>query len=263
MRREFSLLVAGPERTPSLVVSPVTVSAHSDSGHRLPLKRRRSIPPYARRFALWIAFLISAATLARGQQNATIVGTITDTSGSVVPDVTVSVNNVNTGVKRTAVTNSAGYYRVENLIPGQYTVEAEAKGFEKELRTAFTLEVAQTATIDLTLHVGAVTQTVEVTAAAPMLQEQTAEIGQVIQRQEVTDLPLVDRNYLKLALLAPGTSGYYNRSFEAGPLTNNIGTFNTGGEGEDRNAFSLDGGDVKAYLINFSFIPSVDAIQEF
>ena len=83
-----------------------------------------------------------------------------------------------------------------------------------------------------------------------MLQAKTAELGQVIQSQEVTDLPLVDRNYLRLALLAPGTSSYYKRSFENSALTDNIGTINAGGEGEDRNAFVLDGGDVKAYLIN-------------
>ena len=213
--------------------------------------------------SLMAALCVLTASSMWAQQNATIVGTITDTSGSVVPGVTISVNNVNTGVSLTGVTSSAGYYRVENLIPGQYTVEAEAKGFKKGLRTTFTLEVAQMATVDLTLQVGSVTQTVEVTAVISMLQAQTAEVGQVIQRQEVAELPLVDRNYLKLALLAPGTSGYYNRSFEAGPLTNNIGTFNTGGEGEDRNAFSLDGADVKAYLINFSLIPSIDAIQEF
>ena len=197
------------------------------------------------------------------QQNATVVGTITDPSGSVIPGVAITVTNVNTGVTSTGSTNSAGLYRVENLIPGQYTVAAEAKGFEKALRTAFTLEVAQTATIDLSLQLGSVTQTVEVTGATPMLQAQTAELGQVVQHDEVTQLPLVDRNYLKLALLAPGTSSYYNRSFESGALTNDIGTINSGGEGEDRNAFVLDGGDVKAYLINFSQIPSIDAIQEF
>jgi hypothetical protein len=198
-----------------------------------------------------------------GQQNATVSGTITDASGAVIPGVTVSITNVNTGVTLTAVTNSTGYYQMENLIPGQYTVTAEAKGFEKALRTAFTLEVAQTATIDLTLQLGSLTQTVEVTGATPMLQAKTAELGQVIQSQEVTDLPLVDRNYLRLALLAPGTSSYYKRSFENSALTDNIGTVNAGGEGEDRNGFVLDGGDVKSYQINCSFVPSVDAIQEF
>ena len=212
---------------------------------------------------LLAALCLLTASSMLAQQNATVVGTITDTSGAVVPGAAITVANVNTGVARTAVTNSTGYYRVENLIPGQYTLSVESKGFNKAVRSAFTLEVAQTATLDMTLQLGSVTQTVEVTGATPMLQTQTAELGQVIQRQEVADLPLVDRNYLKLGLLAPGTSSYYNRSFESGALTNNIGTINSGGEGEDRNAFVLDGGDVKAYLINFSFIPSVDAIQEF
>src|ERR1017187_9484340 len=225
--------------------------------------RRSSLGFWLGIFALLAVISLLAASPMRAQQNATVVGTITDPSGSIVPGVKVTVTNVNTGVAPSAVTNSSGNYRVENLIPGSYTVAAEAKGFEKALRTAFTLEVAQTATIDLTLHVGSVSQTVEVSGAAPMLQAQTAELGQVIQQQEVTQLPLVDRNYLKLALLSPGTSSYYNRSFESGALTNDIGTINSGGEGEDRNAFILDGADVKAYLINFSLIPSIDAIQEF
>src|SRR5437764_661246 len=118
MRREiFSPDVADRERAPSVVASPVTIPAPSDSGQLAPRKRPRSTPPYALRLALCVAAFIAAAILARGQQNATIVGTITDTSGSLVPGVAVSVNNVNTGVTLTAVTNSAGYYRVENLIP--------------------------------------------------------------------------------------------------------------------------------------------------
>ena len=128
---------------------------------------------YFRRLGLSAMLMIAVAPWARGQQNATVVGTITDATGSVVPGVTISVSNVNTGINLTAITNSAGYYRVENLIPGQYTVAAEAKGFQKALRTAFTLEVAQTATIDLTLQLGSVTQTVEVTGTTPMLQAQT------------------------------------------------------------------------------------------
>lgn len=172
-----------------------------------------------------------STSLMWGQQNATVSGTITDASGAVSPRVTVSITNVNTGVKLPTVTNSTGYYQMENLVPGQYTVAAEAKGFKRAVRSAFTLEVAQVATIDLALQVGELTQTVEVRGASPMLQAKTAELGQVIQQEEVTDMPLVDHNYLKLALLAPGTSSYYNRSFEAGALTNDIGTINSGGEG--------------------------------
>jgi Carboxypeptidase regulatory-like domain len=224
---------------------------------------RRTILAVSQMAGLLALFCVLTASSMWAQQNATLVGTITDPTGAVVPGATVTATNVNTGVKRVVITNSTGYYRVGNLIPGQYTLAAEAKGFQKAERTVFTLVVAQTATIDLTMRVGSVTQTVEVSGVTPMLQSQTAEIGQVIQRQEVEKLPLVDRNYLRLALLSPGTSSYYNRSFESGALTNGIGTINVGGEGEDRNAFILDGADVKAYLINFSMIPSVDAIQEF
>lgn len=224
---------------------------------------RRTILAVSQTVGLLAVFCVLTASPMWAQQNAIMVGTITDTSGAVVPGATVNATNVNTGVKRTTVTNSTGYYRIENLIPGQYTLSAEAKGFQRAVRTAFTLVVAQTATINLTLRVGSVTQTVQVSGVSPMLQSQTAEIGQVIQSQMVQNLPLAGRNYMRLALLAPGTSSYYNRSFESGALTNQIGTINAGGEGEDRNAFNLDGSDVKAYLINFSMIPSLDAVQEF
>lgn len=120
---------------------------------------------------------ILSASVMWGQQNATVSGTITDTTGAVVPGVSVSVTNVNTGVTLTAVSNSTGYYRVENLIPGQYTVAAEAKGFEKALRTAFTLEVAQAASIDLVLQVGSVTQTVEVTGQPLCFRRRPRSLG--------------------------------------------------------------------------------------
>ncbi len=258
----FSDLLA-PRIVPPVVLGPVELPAAGDSGHRSPYKRRPWIRAHARKFGLLVGLSVVAASLAWGQQNATVSGTITDTSGGVIAGATVQVTNVNTGVTVTAVTNSTGYYRVENLIPGQYTVTAEMKGFSKAVRSQFTLQVAQSAEINLTLQVGEVTQAVEVTGVSPMLQTKSAEVGQVIQRQEVTDLPLNDRNYLKLALLAPGTSSYYGRTFFNSALTDNIGSVNVGGQGEDRNAFLLDGGDVKAYMINISYVPSIDAIQEF
>lgn len=224
---------------------------------------QRSTLAVLQMLGLAAVFCALIASPMRAQQSATLVGAVTDTSGAVIPDATVTATNVHTGVKSTTVSNSTGFYRIGDLIPGQYTLAAEAKGFQRAVRTAFTLAVAQTATINLTLHVGAVTQTVEVRGVSPMLQSQTAEIGQVIQANQVQSLPLVNRNYMRLALLVPGTSSYYNNSFESGALTNQIGTINDGGEGEDRNAFILDGADVKAYLINFSMIPSLDAVQEF
>ena len=231
--------------------------------HRGRPRRDRSARNSLKLAALLAAVWFSSTSLARGQQNASVSGTVTDSSGAAVAGATVSVTNVNTGVTVTAITNSTGYYVAGNLIPGQYTLTAEMKGFEKVLRSQFTLEVAQVATIDLTLQLGAVTQTIEVTGAAPMLQAKTAEVGQVIQGQEVTELPLVDRNYLGLAMLAPGTASYYNRGLLSGPLTDYIGSVIDQGESDDRNAFSLDGADVKAYSFNPSFVPSIDVLQEF
>ncbi|HEX5482509.1 MAG TPA: hypothetical protein VFZ08_07765, partial [Terriglobia bacterium] len=90
-----------------------------------------------------------------------------------------------------------------------------------------------------------------------------ATIGQVVGPKEMSQLPLNDRNYLKLALLSPGTSSYGQRSFYNSALTDNTGSINSGSGGEDRNSFSLDGADVKSYLINGSYVPSIDAIKEF
>jgi hypothetical protein len=197
------------------------------------------------------------------QSGAVISGTIKDPSGALISNASVDVTNINTNVTRHAVTNSTGYYEVRELNPGEYSVVASATGFKKASRSAIPIQVAQVAQIDLSLEVGDTTQVLEVQGVAPLLDTKTAELGQVVNQKQVVELPLNDRNYLRLVLLAPGTSSYYNRSFFNSALTDNIGSVNSGAMGEDRNAFILDGADTKAYLINMSFVPSIDAIQEF
>jgi hypothetical protein len=179
------------------------------------------------------------------------------------PGVTVQVSAARTGVKRTATTNSAGSYIVGDLIPDQYSVTAEAKGFKKVTEPAFNLDVAQAARIDLSLEIGDVNESVSVQAAPPLLTTADATIGQVIGPEMMSQLPLNDRNYLQLALISPGTGTYGKSSFYNGALTDDAGAIFSGSGGEDRNAFSLDGADIKSYLINGSFVPSIDAVQEF
>ncbi len=200
---------------------------------------------------------------ALGQASATISGTITDPSGAAIAGATVEVKNQNTQVTKKTITNTTGYYQVQDLIPGVYSVSAEMTGFKKAIRSNVPIQVAQSAQINLALALGQVTQSIQVSGAPPLLQTRTAEIGQVVNNQEVTNLPLNDRNYLQLALLAPGMFGTYKRSTFNSALTDNIGAVVAGSMGEDRNAFILDGADIKAYLINMSFVPSIDAIQEF
>ena len=213
--------------------------------------------------AIVCALFIAGAFSIRAQSGAEITGTITDPSGAMVPNAGIEVTNASTQVTNRVTTNESGYYQVQGLIPGTYTVTVTANGFKKAVRADIPIQVAQVAEVNLALEVGQTSQTLEVTAAPPLLETRTAELGQVINQEQVVQLPLPDRNYLRLALLAPGTSGYYNRSFYSGALTDFIGSVNSGGMGEDRNAFTLDGADVKSYLINESFIPSIDAIQEF
>lgn len=194
---------------------------------------------------------------------ATMSGTITDPSGAVIRGAVVQVTNQSTNASRKTVTNAAGYYQVQALIPGTYSVSVKMHGFKSSIRFNIPLQVAQSAQIDIALQLGAATQVVQVTGAPPLLQTRTADVGQVINHHEVVQLPLEDRNYLQLALLAPGTAGNYQRSFYNSALTDNVGSVNAGSMGEDRNAFILDGADVKAYMVNESFVPSIDALQEF
>ncbi len=208
-------------------------------------------------------FVLISACTASAQERASISGTITDSSGASVPQVAVQVIAARTGVVRTTATNSAGSYTVGDLIPDQYSVTAEAKGFKKAIRPPFELDVAQAARIDLRLEVGDVAESVSVNTAPPLMATSDATVGQVIGPVMMSQLPLNDRNYLQLALLSPGTGTYGKSSFYNSALTDDAGSVISGSAGEDRNAFSLDGADIKSYLINGSYVPSIDAVQEF
>ncbi len=210
-----------------------------------------------------VALLFISASLVSGQERGSISGTITDSSGAAVPGVQVVITDTHTNVSRTAITNSAGSYNIGDLVPDPYTLSAQAKGFKLTERAAFTLEVAQAARVDLQLHIGDVSESVSVEAAPPLLATNDATVGQVIGPVMMSQLPLNDRNYLQLALLSPGTGTYGKSSFYNSALTDNAGSVISGSAGEDRNAFSLDGADIKSYLINGSFVPSIEAVEEF
>ena len=137
-----------------------------------------------------IQFLSAGAVLAQSNR-ATITGTVTDSSGAVVPGVTVSATDVATGVVTTAVTTSGGIYAVLNLVPGKYSVEFRKDGFKTLHEPDITLESTQVAQLNASLEVGAVTQAVTVTGEAPIvLDKETASIGTNMNGQTVTDLPL-------------------------------------------------------------------------
>jgi hypothetical protein len=210
-----------------------------------------------------LAFLVMATPAAWSQQQATLSGVVRDPSGAVIPGATIRVTNVNTQVTSTAESNSTGYYVVGNLTPGAYTIEVQKEGFKTAVRPPLTLEVAQSATVDFELEIGQTSQEVSVHGTAPLVERTDATVGGVIGPTEMVDLPLNGRNFFNLAELSPGISSYGARSFYSSAINDYGTSFNSGSAGEDRNGFTLDGADIKQYMANGTYVPSVDAIQEF
>ena len=153
--------------------------------------------------------LLCFALSAFGQAvNATLLGAVTDASGAVVPNAKVTITEVNTGISRSGQTNESGNYTFPDLPPGQYSVTVEAAGFKKETRRDIALAVNSTQRVDIQLQPGEVTETIEITGAAPALQTDRADTGRNIDTMVVSELPVLvsNRNYQALLALVPGTS---------------------------------------------------------
>lgn len=210
-------------------------------------------------FIVLATFMLSSAAF--GQRvTGSIDGSVTDTTGAVLPGVEVTVTNDATGLTRTIITNEIGRYNVLQLQPGTYSVQALLPGFRTELRRGVRVEVDRTARVEIQLEVGVVTETVEVTADAPLVQSDNAALGQVIDSQRVAQLPLNGRNFLDLASLTPGVVPHS----EGSNFATRGGTINVNGAREQVNNFMLDGIDNNdAGPASIIISPSPDSIQEF
>ncbi len=193
-----------------------------------------------------------------------ITGTVTDPSGAAVPNARVTATDVQRGTIWPTQTNSAGVYNFPRLPAGQYRIKVVAKGFASSVRPAFTLQMNQIARVDLQLTVGAMTQTVTVNAAPPLLQTDTMQVGLVTSANFNVNLPLATRNFIQLTLLTPGVTTVDPSSFTNGQRTGGGGRPYVNGNREEGNDFLLDGIDNNQISDNLtSYQPSVDAIQEF
>ncbi|MGH9672246.1 MAG: carboxypeptidase regulatory-like domain-containing protein, partial [Bryobacteraceae bacterium] len=192
---------------------------------------------------------------------ATVLGTVSDNSGSVVAGARITLENTQTGVKQTALTDETGNYLFLNLRIGTFKVSAEQKGFKVAVSDPFTLTVNARQRVNLALEVGEVTQSVVVSAAATALESDTSERGQVIGRAAIVNLPLNGRAYADLALLSPGV--------RKSNILNRDASFNVNGLRSSHNNFLIDGVDNNAYgTSNQGFSNQVvqinpDAIEEF
>jgi len=200
-----------------------------------------------------------------------IAGTVLDATAAAVPGAAVTLTNIGTSEKRTMQSDSSGSYRFVNLVPTGYRLEAEKSGFKHFAREPIVVEVQNALTIDIAMEVGAVTQTVEVTAQTPLLQPQTSDLGQVVAGRSVTDMPLNGRNPLALVALVPGvipqghpTNGDSSMGSPVGANPFAFGDFQIGGGQAGQSAIFLDGSPVQgSYLNVVTLIPTQDAVQEF
>lgn len=136
----------------------------------------------------------------------TLLGTVTDTSGAVIPNASVTLTNDGTGVSLRTTTSSQGYYTFATLIPGRYSVTVEVPGFKKEVSSANVVQVEQSTRVDLRLAPGQVNQVVTVNGATPLVQTATSDLGQTIDSYQVNNLPVNGRLFETLMQVAPGTT---------------------------------------------------------
>ena len=213
--------------------------------------------------SLFVGFL--AVQPAWSQQvTAAITGKVVDPSGASIAGAKVTAKDLDRGTLWTGETNQEGFYNLPRVPVGRYEIRTEAQGFQTAVHPSIQLMLNQTARVDFQMQLGEVTQTVDVTAAPPLLQTETTQLGTVIDSKTNETLPLATRNYVQLTLLAPGSINP-NPSTLTGPLTTGSGGRPyINGNREQANNFLLDGLDnnqVSDNLVGYS--PSPDAIQEF
>jgi hypothetical protein len=202
----------------------------------------------------------------------TLSGTVTDPNGGGVPKASVVITNVATGVDREVTTNSDGFYTVVNLVPGTYQLKVTATGFNPEETTGINMTVGAQQTLDVTLHVGTVSNRVEVTAETPAVQLTSSDISAVVNATTVRELPLNGRSWTDLAALQPGVSTIETQpTFSTGADRGNRGfgqQLTISGARPQQNNYRLDGVSLNDYANGapgsvLGGNLGVDAIQEF
>ncbi len=172
--------------------------------------------------AFILSLLVVSSAFAQSTAiNGTIEGTVKDEQGALLPGVTVTVSNIDTGDQRVVVTNENGLYRAPLLSLGTYRVAAELQGFKKFEQTGVSLRAGQTAVIDVALSVGALAETITVTADAPLVDLSKIEQGRTLSEAEIKTLPLTSRNPYNFALLQPGVVGFETNEFGVPRITAN------------------------------------------
>ena len=206
-----------------------------------------------------LCFVVSLSA----QTTTTLYGTVSDRSGAIVPGAQVTATNTGTNLARSAQTNAEGTYRFDFMPIGAYTVEVTATGFKKFVQKGIALDVNVNARVDASLDIGAMTEEVDVTASAPLVNTDNAQIGRTVENTEITTLPIVGRNVYTLLNLIPGVSSTSNSIVLGFPEQRTM--INGGVDGGAGSVnYYLDGGTNMTGLRNTGNIaPNPDAVEEF
>ena len=199
-----------------------------------------------------------------------IVGTVTDTSGAVIPGANVTITNIGTNESQSATTNSAGEYSFVNLVPANYKVDVQMTAFKRFVRQPVEVAVNTASRVDAKLQVGATTETVEVTTNAPLLQTESGSLGDEINTKQIENMPLNGRNTMNLMELVPGVVPQGNTqtgvAMNQGTGTGSVawGNYQIGGGMPSQAAIFIDGSPTTIMQKNTAaLVPTADTIQEF
>ncbi|HEY0161755.1 MAG TPA: TonB-dependent receptor [Edaphobacter sp.] len=221
----------------------------------------------SRRVSLAVVFMFLAISTAFAAITGIVSGTVTDSSGAVVTGVEVTALNEATGVAFKVQTDSKGYYSFKALDVGSYTVTATLSGFQTEQINHIKVDANSSIRTDITLKIGSVTETEQVTSDQVQIETQNTQLGEVIESQKITAVPLNGRSYTDLLALQPGVSPYTATS--EGTKNSTSGNLNPGNQSvnggrEASNGFMVNGGNVNdGYQNGAAIIPTLDSISEF
>src|SRR5215471_12431774 len=218
-----------------------------------------------------IALMLFVPAMLKAQFTSVLEGRITDPADAPIPNAEVTVEHTGTGVKRVVRSSEIGYYRVASLPPGTFTVKVSAQGFDTGVFENVLLESDQTKTFNFQLKVGTSTTQVTVTGEVPLVETGEAKISGHIEQKQVTQLPLVGRNFMTLVVLTPGVTGLPSGGGQAyAQATADIFNaelgvnMNANGQRAESNNFMVDGattnGNPRGGVTNLT--PNADSIQE-
>lgn len=205
------------------------------------------------------------AMIAAAQSTGSLQGVVTDSSGAVMPNATVTIHNTGTSVDRTVKTDSQGNYEAPSLPPGTYNVIVVAQGFATSQTKGIVLNVGTTVTTNVKLKVSSTQQTVSVNAAAPVVDETGISVGQVIDQETVQQAPLNGRHFVDLGALIPGSVAAPANGFLTQPIRGQGAlSFDTAGQREDTVNFMINGINLNDMVQNqITFQPELNTVQEF